>query len=935
MKKATREEINNALIAIVVQLLQESGEHHTKHISVEDSLQRRLGIDSLGRAELFSRVEKAFNVRLPDRLLASADTLEDVANYLEGAEPSLKKEMRDVVNVMNERSSVNPSEINTLTELMIAYGERSPDKVHVYFQSEDGGEEPITYGQLLQAARSVAGALQALGLREGETVAIMQPTTPGFFYSFFGILLAGGIPVPIYPPLRMNQLENYAKTEARILQNAEVRILITFARAETLSRLLQVFVPSLQHVVTMDALLKNSQAPDIKKPNDFAFIQYTSGSTADPKGVLLKHENVLANIRAYGQAAQVTPDDVAVSWLPLYHDMGLIGLWLGSLHFGVPLVLMTPFTFLNHPERWLWAIHRYRGTLSGGPNFAYELCIHKIELGMLEGLDLSSWRLAVNGAEKVYPDTLKKFTDKFSQFGFKRTAMAPVYGLAESSVALTLPPLGREYRIDEVDRKACEEKRRALPATNQPSLSYVGCGMPIPGHEVRIVDEVGVVLPERHIGMLQFKGPSSMQGYYRRPEATEAIYHDGWLDSGDLAYQVAGEVFITGRYKDLIIKAGRNLYPAEIEALLSQVEGVRQGCVAAFGVNDAAQGTEKLVVVAEIREKSKVKQEEVTISIQQVISDALDLVPDDIVLVPPQVVPKTSSGKLQRARCKKMYEENRLHNSVLPPMMQFLKLGVMSVGYRCLSGVKRLIKLVYTLYVGALVFISLWPIYLLVSVSSQAVAARICKRWATGLIGLSGHRVRKVGLEKLKPIPMIYAVNHSSYADVVVALAYLPTGVCFIGKKELLLVPIIRTFMRKLDCIVVDRLDTSQGVKDTEQIAAKLTAGRSVLIFPEGTFGYSSGLRPFKLGAFKVAAEVGVPVCPVAFSGVRQVLRAGEKCVSPGKITITVCDPVLPIGKEWHDMIQLRDAVRGQIAKYCGEVSLDYIAAKTVAQTFS
>ena len=218
-------------------------------------------------------------------------------------------------------------------------------------------------------------------------------------------------------------------------------------------------------------------------------------------------------------------------------------------------------------------------------------------------MDLSSLRIAANGAEKVYQRTLEQFAEKFVPYGFDRKALLPVYGLAESTVGLAIPPLGRDFWVDHVDRKKFEEDRWAIPATGKNALSFVSCGLPIDGHEIRIVDDKNLELPERHVGNLQFRGPSSMQGYYHNARATQAVYHDGWIDSGDLAYQVKGEIFITGRRKDLIIKAGRNLYPAEIEELVGSIPGVRQGCVTAFGVTEAQRGTEQLVVVAETRGK--------------------------------------------------------------------------------------------------------------------------------------------------------------------------------------------------------------------------------------------------------------------------------------------------------------------------------------------
>jgi 1-acyl-sn-glycerol-3-phosphate acyltransferase len=607
-------------------------------------------------------------------------------------------------------------------------------------------------------------------------------------------------------------------------------------------------------------------------------------------------------------------------------------MWLGSLHFGVPLVLMTPFSFLYHPERWLWAIHYHRGTLSGAPNFAYELCVRKINPALLEGLDLSSWRMAANGAEKIYPRTLEQFAEKFAPYGFKREALLPVYGLAESAVGLTIPPLDRGFLIDHVDRKTFEEDKRAIPSHDKNALQFVACGVPLEGHEVRIVDEQGMILPERHVGSLQFRGPSSMQGYYKNPQATKAVMNDDWIDSGDLAYQASGEVYVTGRRKDLIIKAGRNLYPSEIEEIVGAVAGVRQGCVAAFAVHDTVRGTEQLVVVAETREKNKNSRDFIIDAIKDAMSVALDIVPDQVILVAPHTVPKTSSGKLQRAACKTMYLEGRLNKLRMPPWLQVAKLGVEGFARKSAAIFSKLCHLLFTLYaviVGAIVLI---PLYAFVYFGSPAVAAKTCKLAAKIILAILWCPVRTSGLENLKKAsPLVYVSNHASYIDALVLGAVLPTGIRFVGKKELLNAPIIRTLMRKLNFLSIDRMDLSKGLEDTRQIEEALKAGDSVLIFPEGTFGYASGLRPFRLGAFKISAETNVPICPIALQGTRKVLRENEKLLRPARLGVTVCDLVYPTGSDWQDVTQLRDAVRAEIVKYCGEPSLDFIAAQTVA----
>lgn len=936
-KKLSRYDIELEIIAMTRQLLEESGSRYRREIKADASLQRHLGIDSLGRAELFQRIEKAFDTTVPDSLLAEADTLADIATFLEMQAPGMKRsEQRHIITPHHDISTLDPSQAKSLLDVLWLYGLNSPSKPHIYFQHEDGSDEIITYGELLDRSLRVASGLRDMGIKDGETVAIMQPTAPGFFYTFLGTLLAGGVPVPIYPPFRMHMLEAYAKTEARILSNAEVRILVTFSQAENLSRLLKTFVPSLKHVTTVDELMSGSvlTSPDKAKSHGFAFIQYTSGSTADPKGVLLTHDNLLSNIRAYGKAIKATSEDVVVSWLPLYHDMGLIGMWLGSFYFGAPLILMTPFSFLNHPERWLWAIHDHRGTVSGAPNFAYELCVRKIDHGLIEGLDLSSWRMAANGAEKIYPRTLEMFAKKFEPYGFNRKALMPMYGLAESTVGLAIPPLHRDFRVDHVDRKRFEEDRFAIPSSEENQLSFVSCGLPIEGHDIRIVDEDNLVLPERRVGSLQFRGPSCMQGYYNNPRATQAIYHDGWLDSGDLAYMADGEVFVTGRRKDLIIKAGRNLYPVEIEELAASVSGVRQGCVVAFEVTDDRRAMEELVIIAETRVQNKSTREEISQQIKEVIATALDITPDHVIMVAPHVVPKTSSGKLQRSACKKMYLEGKLGKSRMPAWMQISRLVIQGAWYRMLAGLRFAACLMYTIYALLTVIVTAIPVYILLHLLPGKSIATLCRFYFRGLLWLWFCPIRVVNPEKLvTESTVIYTPNHASYIDAFVAMAVMPLNTRIVAKKEIFTAPIISTFLRKLNYLPLDRGDLPKGLEDTKAMEAALKAGASLLIFPEGTFGYASGLRPFRLGAYKLAADNNVPVCPVALKGTRMILRDDEKLMRPGKITVTVCDIIYPAGNEWQDVTQLRAKARAEVAKYCGEPSLDFIAAQTVASS--
>lgn len=900
-------------------------------ITLDASLERELGIDSLGKVELFRRIEQAFFVHLPDSAMVEAVTLRDLIKMVKyGNVNTLLRTKHQQFSPVLESKTLDLTTTSSLYEVLYTYAEKEPKRPHIYLQDEYGNEQIIQYGQLVKEAETVARGLYQRGIQPGETVAIMLPTSDTFFYTFCGVLLAGAIPVPIYPPFRADRIEEYAKREAGILRNAQARLLVTFTAAETLSNMLQTFVPSLTKALTVKNLQTSTgKLPTVAiEPDDITLIQYTSGSTGEPKGVTLTHRNMLANIRAIEKAIGIKPTDVSVSWLPLYHDMGLMS-WLGSLYFGIPVTILSPLTFLTRPERWLWAIHYHRATISGGPNFAYELCFKKINPNEIEGLDLSSWQYAFNGAEAINPKTLERFAKKFSPYGFKLESFAPVYGLAEATVGLTFPGKKRVPRIDKIQREWFEKENKAIPASKgEETVEYVGCGVVLAEHDIRIVDDKGAELPERIVGNIQFKGPSAMQGYYNNPQATQKAFSDGWWDTGDLGYLADKELFITGRKKDLIIKAGRNIYPEEIEEILNQISSIRKGCSVAFGISDSSTGTEKLVVVAESYELIKTKQQAIRAEIIEKMAMELGIPPDIVILVPPRTVPKTSSGKLQRSACKQAYIEGKLSKQQLPVKLQLIKLACISVGKKIYSWFCYLGRLVYSLYVAILLVIILPIMWFLLLLFSPQKTAKMVQFFARFFFRLTFCPVSVEGKNNLKDRgSVIYVANHASYVDALALVAVLPTNIAIVAKKELLSVPIINSFIKKLHYPTVDRMDFTKSLENKSLIETVLRQGQSIVIFPEGTFTYATGLRPFKLGAFIIAAETTTPLCPVSLQGTRAILRGNNLLAKPGKIKVVVGKPVPPKGNEWHEIIRLHSIMRTEIAKNCGEPVIDIIVA--------
>ena len=923
----------DALLDIVRQLAAELHPARRIVITLDSALDRDLGLDSLARVELALRLERRLGVSLPEGTVVTAETPRDLLKAALGARPP-----DETAAPVSEPAGMQPGAVTvpeharTLVEALDWHLQHHAEQVHITLAHETGAPDEITYSALHRGAARVAASLLARDMPPRAAVAVMLPTGADYFYTFFGILLAGGIPVPIYPPARPSQIEDHMRRHAGILSNAQARVLVTMPEAKALALLLRSQVASLADVVT-PAELATDAAESIRpsiRTDDIAFLQYTSGSTGNPKGVVLTHANVLANLDAMGRVLQVNTSDVFVSWLPLYHDMGLIGAWLGSLYYGFRLVAMSPLTFLARPQSWLRAVHRHRGTMSAAPNFAYQLCARRIDERDLEGLDLSSWRLAFNGAEPVSPETLEEFAARFEKYGLRREALMPVYGLAECTVGLAFPPLDRGPKIDRVERATFANTGRAVPATDGSdgdTLRFVACGHPVPGHQIRIVDNAGRELPERHEGRLQFTGPSATQGYYRNPEETKRLFDGAWLDSGDYAYFAEGDIYLTGRAKDVIIRAGRNIYPYELEEIVGNIPGVRKGCVAVFGSVDRNANLERIVVLAETRETDADIRDKIRQQINDVAFELIGMTPDDVVLAPPHTVLKTSSGKIRRAASRELYERGGRSAIEHAVWWQLLRLGVSAVLPQLRRSLNSALDLLYGLYVW-LLFGLLAPVtWAAASFAREPSAAwRISRFGARALLKLTNTRLLVQGLENLPAAgtPYVLVVNHASYLDGIVLVAALREQLNFVAKRELQDHFVSRSFLRGIGTQFVERFDLQQGLADTDKLLAILRSGRPLGFFPEGTFRRMPGLLPFRMGAFVAAAQAHVPIVPVTLRGTRSILREGHWLPRRGALNVVIGKQMLAGTEDWNGAIELRDAVRREILQHLREPDLSH-----------
>lgn len=539
-----------------------------------------------------------------------------------------------------------------------------------WFSHEELGRETARWG----------GALQAIGLKKGDRVALILPDNLDFIFCFLGAVRAGIIPVPIYPPTGLGALAGYLENTLHVVDRCGARMLITSSDVKLVLGAVRAGAPNLERMVNVDEL-KNTDAqlrPEKISLDDTCFLQFTSGSTSRPKGVVLTHGNLAANIRCIMEKGQAINSriETGVSWLPLYHDMGLIGFVLAPLFHSVTITFMPPLLFLKRPARWLHAISEYSGagSISFGPNFAYALATKRIKDTELAGVDLSAWRVAGCGAEPIRAETLRAFANRFGKVGFSEEAFMCSYGMAENTLAISFSAVGKGIVTDSIVAEGLWTKGLAQPAPAPGNAegdaagdiaAIVACGEAFEDHAIAAFSlddrESLRPLPERQVGELRLQGPSVTAGYYNEPELTAEAWAGKWFRTGDLGYLADGKVFVCGRSKEVIIHNGRNYYPQDLEWEASKVEGVRKGNVIAFGTMQGSGATERVVVVLETSLAPEA-HEALCHEVRRTVQQGVGLTVDDVVAVAAGVLPKTSSGKLQRTKTRSLYETGEIRS---------------------------------------------------------------------------------------------------------------------------------------------------------------------------------------------------------------------------------------------------------------------------------
>ena len=524
--------------------------------------------------------------------------------------------------------------------------------------ARDRGDLFLSFHDLRLAAMRRAAHYGAVGLQRGDRVALVIPEGEHFIPAFLGGLWAGLIPVPLYPPVSLGKLDAFLDALVAILNVARPRVLVTTARVAQVLWAAVGRIPSIEKVVTAEELAAEPAGPlppaaDLKD-SEVAFLQFTSGSTALPKGVMVTHGSLRSNCKVIIEdGLQVDYHrDIAVSWLPLYHDMGLIGFVLAPVIHRIPVVFIPTLSFIKNATVWMQTISEYKATMSFAPNFAYALVTKRARPEQIARWQLSQMRIFGCGAEPINPETLRAFVKAMEPAGLKPEAMLPAYGMAEATLAISFVPVDEPVRTDRIDAERYHSDKKAAPSPDG-ALEIVSCGYTFPGHEVSVQDEDGRILPDRHVGEICLRGPSVAAGYWDNPEATRAAgmgSPGGWLRTGDLGYLVEGRVHVSGRLKDILIVNGRNYYPQSIEWLLDELPGIRKGSAVVF--TRPGRASEEVVVAAETRSPDPAA---LRAQIVSRVSEEFQLAVADVALVAPGALPKTSSGKLQRRKTRDQY----------------------------------------------------------------------------------------------------------------------------------------------------------------------------------------------------------------------------------------------------------------------------------------
>jgi len=919
--------LRDVVLTTIHGLLEDLHAETSEPLALDTDL-RALALDSLAAVELSARLEEACDVVIPDDALEHAATPADWLAAVGGArrDPGIGGTIDPARRVApRPPGGTWPTAAVSTNDALFWHAAAHPELVSIRILGGDRGTvvQDLTYQDLAMECAVIAGGLTDRGVGPGDRVALMLPTGRDFFVSYLAVLHTGGVPVPLYPPSGPADLQQHLVRHAPVLANAGAAVLVPATEIPVPPELSR-RAPALRSVVTPHRLRSSGRSIGAyrARDEDVALIQYTSGSTGDPKGVVLTHAQLHANIDAMGAAAGIGTADLLVSWLPLYHDMGLIAAWLAPLYFGIPLVVMSPLTFLAHPATWLRAVSDHGGTLSAAPNFAFRHCADHLGDADLAGIDLSSWRLVFDGSERVDAATIDRFVKRLEPWGFRREAVCPAYGLAEVGVGVAFSTPGAGPHLDTVARGRLEIGGVAEPIAGPgpDSLTLVSCGKALPGYEIRVVDRDGAALGDRVEGAVECRGPSATAGYHANPGASTDLWRGDWLVTGDLGYLADGELFLTGRSKDLIIRAGRNVHPEDVEAEIGSLPGMVPGAVAVFA-RPHHDGEEELVVVFETSEEDGARLAALEHAIRQVSIERFDVRPGAVVHVRPGAIPRTASAKIRRQATRDALASGALAGAPISPARTPEPI-VVPAGERPIRPPRPertgVVDVCFAAYVWILVGIVVPPLWLTMQLPLPLRTRwTLARRAAALLCRLAGVDLRVDG--RLEGDGgsggrgVVVVANHESVVDGVVVLLAMEDPVVFVSSTDLRRQLVLGRLLGRIGSVFAARGEARTAEAAVRQLSELAASGHTVVVFPEGKLESTDRLDRFHLGAFAAAVSASVPVVPVGIRGSGDVWRSGTRFPRRGRISVEIGDPITPPGTGFSGAVALRDAARAAV----------------------
>lgn len=917
--------LKRQLLAVTRLFLRELGaQRAARAVSLDALLLDDLGLGSLERVAFLQRLEQHFGVRLAIEDLLRADSMRDMYHLLEQAEPHMEMQLPELA-LATAAMPVEVDPCETLVDVLSRYVEAEPKRRQACLLQSQGQVTELSYGSLWRKARHLAVLLQQHAACTPQAViAIAVTEAEAFMVSYLAVVLAGLQPLVMRMPVNAHCLRPlYWRIRLPMLVSNQVAgLILQDVSAQNALRPLQQALASNLAYFIYDELIARPQLPEYElRPvsADYVIYRRLAWDHREQSRLQVTHAQWLQQIREDGAALNIKASDVVFSWLSLVEPMGLLSAWLGSLYYGLPFIWMPPQDFFAAPEKWLWGIHQYRASISFAPNAGYAKCVQEIKEQSCVGLDLSCWRVALNAGESMAAITVRQFCERFSAYGFSDCAMIQGYIPAGESMLLTLSMLSRPAHFERISRQVFFSHKRAqlLEADRPGGLLFVASGRSLPSSEIHIVDQDGRSLGDRQIGYIK----------YRRHFRLDS---NQWCVCSDLGYIADETLYTVAADPQQVVKYGSYITPYALRMVITGIAALAKANYLSFSITEPAGGqAEWVLLLATDKIRNPFYVRRVQAVLHNHLTQCFGVAPDHMLFYAKHGLERfgeTTDEQLQGAQAA--YQAGELLPQ--PAWYHHRRLWgkTCALAKLCLRPLTKLAKLIYSIYFLLLFILLFIPCSFVVRVLPKRLSKKLFKFICRLIFLLAGCPIVVKGRAWLRQSEhVIFAPNHTSYLDVLALIAVLPSRVCFVGKRELKSIPLLGSLFKNMGHLFVDPADIRRGEENLQQLISVLQEGRSLVIYPEGTFTHANGLRPFKLGAFMAAAQTNTPVCPVICTGLRRVLRDRELLLRPGLIRVIAKPWQRPEADDMQAVLKLRDDVMAQIAEDCGEPVLELVVA--------